>query len=174
MTNGKGKFFPVLITIIFIIIIIYLIANVKQSTVTCSKRTTNDLNITVDEKLESSIDGSKISAMKLTKTIILPERYLKDDTELESIMYSIKKSYAYLGKDKVKVSKLTDRVIVYVSVKKNETIILNNIDFEDNGSLVMKINSNTKSSDVVTLKVTDNYNEGELMTHLKNNGYTCQ
>ena len=89
-------------------------------------------------------------------------------------MYSIKKSYAYLGKDKVKVSKLTDRVIVYVTVNKNETLILNNIDFENQDSLVMKINSNTKSSDVVTLKVNDNYTEGELMTHLKNNGYTCQ
>lgn len=174
MTNGKGKFFPVLIAIIFIVIIIYLFANVKQSTVTCSKRTTNDFNITVEEKLESSIDGNKISVMKLTKTIILPEKYLKDDSELESIMYSIKKSYAYLGKDKVKVSKLTDRVIVYVTVNKNETLILNNIDFENQDSLVMKINSNTKSSDVVTLKVNDNYTEGELMTHLKNNGYTCQ
>ncbi|MBQ8131087.1 MAG: hypothetical protein IJ193_01190 [Bacilli bacterium] len=174
MTNGKGKFFPVLIAVIFIVIIIYLIANVKQSTVTCSKRTTDDLNITVEEKLESSIDGNKISAMKLTKTIILPEKYLKNDANLESIEYSIKKSYAYLGKDSVKVSKLTDRVIVYVSVSKNETIILNNISFEDSDSFVMKINSNTKSSDVVTLKVNDNYTEGELMTHLKNNGYVCQ
>ena len=174
MTNGKGKFFPVFIAIIFIVIIIYLIANVKQSTVTCSKRTTNDLNITVEEKLETSVDGNKISAMKLTKTIILPEKYLEDDSYLESIGYSIKNSYAYLGKGHVKVSKLTDRVIVYVSVDKNETLILNNIDFEDQDSLVMRINPNTKSSDVVTLKINDNYTEGELMTHLKNNGYTCQ
>ena len=57
---------------------------------------------------------------------------------------------------------------------KKERIILNNIEFFDNDELQMKINSNTKSSDVVTLKINDKYTEGELMTRLKNNGYSCR
>ena len=40
--------------------------------------------------------------------------------------------------------------------------------------LQIKINPNTKSSDVVTLSINDKYTEGELMTHLKNNGYVCK
>jgi hypothetical protein len=38
----------------------------------------------------------------------------------------------------------------------------------------MKINSNTRSSDVVTLSVGDKYTEGELITIMKNNGYVCK
>ena len=34
--------------------------------------------------------------------------------------------------------------------------------------------NNTKSKDVVTLRIKDKYTEGEFMTHLKNNGYVCK
>ena len=40
--------------------------------------------------------------------------------------------------------------------------------------LETKINSNTKSTDIVVLKVGDNYTDGEFMKKLKNNGYSCK
>ena len=79
----------------------------------------------------------------------------------------------YLGKN-VKYSFGEDRVIVKINVQKDEIVLLNNIDFLVNDDIQVKINSNTKSSDVITLSVGDNYTDGELMTRLKNNGYTCK
>ena len=48
------------------------------------------------------------------------------------------------------------------------------IEFNDNDGLQIKINSNTKSSEVVTLKIGENYTQGQFMTRLKNNGYVCK
>ena len=112
--------------------------------------------------------------MVLVKTIILPDEYLVDDNELDSIMFALEKSYQYLGTDKYTITKGKDRVTVKVEVEDNETLILNNIEFFDNDGLQMRINSNTKSSDVLTLKIDDDYSEGEFMTRLKNNGYSCK
>ena len=42
------------------------------------------------------------------------------------------------------------------------------------GGLQIKINPNTKSSEVVTLKIKDKYTEGEVMTKMKNSGYVCK
>jgi hypothetical protein len=112
--------------------------------------------------------------MILVKTIILSDEYLVNDKELDSIMLAFEKSYRYLGDDKFTITKNKDRVVVRVEVEDSETIILNNIDFFDNDGLQMRINSNTKSSDVLTLKIDDDYNEGEFMTRLKNNGYSCK
>ena len=172
MTYNRSKFFPIIVTVLIIIIIIYLFANLEQSNVKCSKRTTDSFNITVVEELNATLDGRKINELKLRKTIILPEKYAKDKY-LDSVEYTLKKSYAYLGKDKVSISKLSDRIIVDIVVNKNETLILNNISFDTSNDLTININSNTKSSDVVTLKVNDNYTQGEFITHLKNNGYSC-
>lgn len=173
MSYKKSKFSPVIITILVIIIVIYLFATLEQTEVNCSKRTTDALGITIVEDLNTSLDGKKINGLKLKRTIILPEQYLNDTKYLDYIEYTIKKSYAYLGKNKVKISKLTDRIVVYVELNDNETIILDNIDFIYGDDLIIKINPNTKSSDVVTLKVNDNYTQGELITHMKNNGYKC-
>ncbi len=175
MNSYRSKFLPIFITIIILVVMIWIFANIKQSNVTCSRKSTNDLNITIIEKLDTTLDGNKIGNMKLTKTIILPEKYLtEDDKYLDYIKYSIQKSYAYLlGNGKVKFSKLTDRIIVYIDVSDKETLILNNISFTEENNLTIHINPNTKSSEVVTLKVSDIYTEGELMTHLKNSGYSC-
>lgn len=163
-----------MITIIILFIVILLFANLKQSNVTCTKKSTNDLDITIIESLDATLDGNKIGELKLTKTIILPDKYLTDDDKyLEYIKSTIEKSYAYLGKGKVKYSKLTDRLIVYIDVEKDETLILNNIKFTNENDLTININPNTKSNEVVTLKVSENYTEGELMTYLKSNGYSC-
>ena len=112
--------------------------------------------------------------MVLVKTIILPEEYLVDNSQLDGIVFSLEKAYQYLGDDKFTITKSKDRVIVRVEVEDNETIILNNIEFFESDGLQMRINSNTKSSEVLTLKIDDNYTEGEFMTRLKNNGYSCK
>lgn len=175
MTTQKNKIFPIIITALIIFIIVYLFANVKQPFVTCEKTTNTSLNIKIKEDLQVKLDGRKITEMKLIKTIILPQEYLsEEDNYLETIKFAIKKSYSYLESKKVTYKIEDDRLTIIVTVSDNETVILNNIDFINNDSLQIKINSNTKSSEVVTLKVKDNYTEGELMTHLKNNGYDCK
>lgn len=174
MFTSKGKGLPIIITIMLIVIIIYLFATVEQPLVVCEKKVTDDLDITVSEVLETTLDGKEIEKMVLVKTIILPDKYLVDDNELDSIMFALEKSYKYLGEDKVLVTKGKRSVTVKVVVEDDETIILNNVEFFDNDGLQMRINSNTRSSEVLTLRVEDDYTEGEFMTRLKNNGYSCK
>ena len=174
MKRGKNRVFPITIAVIVILIIIYLFATVKQPLVVCDKKVIDDLGITIVEELEVTIDGNKIDKMVLVKTIKLPEEYLEDDSYLNSVLYTLESSYAYLGEGKVTMTKSSNKVSARVEIEDNETIILNNIEFLDSGELQMKINSNTKSSEVVTLKIKDNYTEGELMTRLRNNGYSCR
>lgn len=174
MFTSKGKGLPIIITIMLIVIIIYLFATVEQPLVVCEKKVTDDLDITVSEVLETTLDGKEIEKMVLVKTIILPDKYLVDDNELDSIMFALEKSYKYLGEDKVLVTKGKRSVTVKVIVEDDETIILNNVEFFDNDGLQMRINSNTRSSEVLTLRVEDDYTEGEFMTRLKNNGYSCK
>ena len=45
MTLRRGRVFPIILTILLIIIIIYLVANIKQPYLVCTKETTNDLGI---------------------------------------------------------------------------------------------------------------------------------
>ena len=174
MFSNKGKGLPIVITIFMIVVIIYLFATLEQPLVVCEKRSKNDLDIVVSEVLETTLDSNEIRKMVLVKTIILPDEYLVDDTELDSIMFALEKSYQYLGDDKFTITKSEDRIIVRVEVEENETLILNNIEFFDNDGLQMRINSNTKSSDVLTLRIDDDYTEGEFMTRLKNNGCHCK
>lgn len=174
MRKGKNRVFPIIMTVLIIVIIIYLFATVKQPLVVCEKKIVDDLGITISEELEVTINGNEIDKMVLVKTIKLPEEYLEDDTYINSVMFTLEKSYDYLGNNKVAMSKTQNKVIARVEIDDNETIILNNIEFFDNDELQMKINSNTKSSEVVTLKINDKYSEGELMTRLKNNGYSCR
>lgn len=174
MKRGKNRVFPIIIAVLLIVIIIYLFATVKQPLVVCDRKVTNDLGITISEELEVTIDGNKIDKMVLVKTIKLPDKYLKDNTYINSILFTLENSYAYLDDDKVSMSKSGNSVSVRVEIDDDETIILNNIEFFDSGELQMKINSNTKSSEVVTLKIKDSYTEGELMARLRNNGYACR
>lgn len=174
MRRSGSKLFPVIITVLIIMIIIYLISNAKQPYVECSKTKTDDLGITLKENLITTLDSNKISEMKFTRTIILPQKYLGSDRYLNEIKFALEKSYEYLGDEVVKVTKDSDRIIVDIEIEHLETIILNNIEFFDNGGLEVKINPNTKSSGVITLSIKDKYSEGELMSRLKNNGYSCK
>ncbi len=175
MSTLKNKAFPIIITSIIIMIIIYLIATVEQPYITCSKTTTDDLGIRIVEEINTTIDGNKIKKMDLTKIIVLPSKYLDDDIHLNSIKFSLKKHYEYLDKDIISYSVKEDRVVVNVVAKEDETLVLNNIEFfENDNTLEIKINSNTRSSGVVTLSIKDKYTEGEFITRLKNNGYVCK
>ena len=173
MTANKSRAFPIIITCVLIVIIIYLFASVEQPYVTCSKSITDDTGIRIVEEVSIEIDGNKIDEMNLTKTIVLPEKYTKDDTYLNSLKFLLENHYEYLGDD-VNYIIMDDRISVVVDVDdESDTLIFNNIEFIENEDLEIKINSNTRSSDVVTLSIGDKYTEGELMIRMKNNGYSC-
>ena len=174
MSTKKNKTFPIVITSIIIMIIIYLFATVEQPYITCSKSTTNDLDIRGTEDINVTIDGNKIGEIDLTKAIVLPSNYLEDDIHLNSIKFSLKKHYEYLGEDKVTYTIMDDRIVLNVKVSDDETLVFNNIEFFENDVLEVRINSNTRSSDVVTLSIGDKYTEGELMSRMKNNSYVCK
>lgn len=168
MRTKKNRVFPIVITTLIIIIIIYLFVTVKQPYIECSKITTYDMGVTVREELKSSLDSNKISRIGLVKTITLPT-----DDNINSIKYVIEESYDYLG-NKAKIIVEENKIIIKVEIGDDETVILNNISFVDNDGLQIKIDNNTKSSEVVSLKISDKYTEGELMTRMKNNGYSCK
>lgn len=172
MSTRKSMTLPIIITLIMIVIIIYLFATIKQTQVICEKVKTFDSDIRLEERIVSTLDGKSIRGISVTKTIILPDKYAKDKY-LNSIKFSLEKTLSYLD-DKVKYTVDGNKLVVKIDVNKNEIVLLDNINFIDNGNLEIEVDSNTKSSDVVTLTVGDNYTDGELMKSLKNRGYTCK
>lgn len=175
MTFKQGRVFPIIVTVILISIIIYLFATIKQPYVECSKTQTTEQGIQIVENLKVALSNNNIQKMDLTKTIILPGNETeKENSYLDSIKFAIENSYEYLPKKAVKITQDSDRVMANVVVDNNETLILNNIEFTGEEELPIKINANTKAKDVVTLKIKDAYTEGEFMTHMRNNGYSCK
>ena len=172
MTTRKSMTFPVVITVIIILIIVYLFATIKQTEIICNRVRPFDKDVKVTEDINTIIDGKKITGITVVKTIVLPSAYA-DETHLNSIKYSLQKTLEYLG-DKVKYS-INDNIIkVTINVHKNEIVLLNNISFVVNDDLEIIINSNTKSSEVIPITVGDNYTDGEFMMHMKNYGYSCK
>ncbi len=172
MSNRGSRLFPIILGIIILGIIVYLFMTVEQKSVTCSNTYTSN-NVTITEKVVAKIDGNKIAHMNVSKTIVLPDN-MANEANVNSIKSTISDSLSYLGHDNYTITTGVNKVVVDIDLGNNKTIILNNITFVEGKNLVMKINPNTKSSDVITLTVGDNYTEGEFMTHLKNNGYTCK
>ena len=172
MTTRKSMKFPVIITFLFILIIVYLFANIKQTEVVCEQSKTFDGNVRVDEKVTSVLDGKKITNLTVVKTIVLPEKYA-DEVHLNSIKFALDNTLEYLG-DNVKYMIGSDRIIVTINVHKNEIVLLDNIEFVVNDDLQIVIHSNTKSSEVIPLTVGDSYTDGEFMMRMKNNGYSCK
>lgn len=174
MSTRRSKTLPVIITLIFIVIIIYLFMNLKQSNISCQKQKSYEGGITVKEVVESTTDGKKINSMKITKTIYFADRYVNNIDSIEEIKNAIENTLDYLG-DKVTYNVMEDRIIIEIKVSKNELVLLDNINFVDNGGKIeVIIDTNTKSSSVIALSVGDNYSDGELMKRLKNKGYTCK
>ena len=79
----KSLFWPVMIGVVIIAIIIYLVANLKQPYVTCSIRNNNDV-ATVDEKLLVTFNSDTISNIKYDKTVYLNDKY-KESVHTNSI-----------------------------------------------------------------------------------------
>ena len=172
MATRKSMTFPIVITFVIILIIVYLFATINQTEVICNRTRMFDGDVKVSEEVNTIIDGKKITEMAVVKTIVLPSKYA-DDTHFNSIKYSLEKTLDYLG-DKVKYSISDNAIKVTIKVHKNEIVLLNNIDFSVNDDLEIIVNSNTKSSNVIPLTVGDNYTDGEFMMHMKNHGYSCK
>lgn len=174
MNSRKSMTLPIVITLIFIVIVVYLFMNLKQSKVVCESIKTFDGGFKVKENVLSNTDGKKITSMEITKTIYVADRYVNNTESIEEVKNAIKNTLDYLG-DNVSYEVLNDEIIVKMKVHKNELILLDNINFIDNGGKVdVLINTNTKSSDVISLSVGDNYTDGELMKKMKNRGYSCK
>ena len=156
---GRGRVFPIILSIIFIVIIIYFFANVNQPYVVCSKTKTNDLGFTITEEIKTTLYGNSIEKIH--------------NLEFTNMRKTLKHAYDYLPKGTKKITQEADRLIAHITIEDNETIILDNMDVVSDNGLNLKINANTKAEDVVTLKIKDKYTEGEFMTHMKKNGYTC-
>ena len=173
MSTRKNMTLPIIIAVIFIVIIIYLFATIKQTEVSCIKKRSFDGDVRLTEELKAMVDGKEIKSITLRKAIFLPEKYA-DDTHLNSLHMALDNTLEYLGEN-VRYSVGDNRIVFKATISKDkQLVLLNNINFQVNDDLRIIINSNTKSSDVIKLAVGDNYTEGELMKRLKNNGYTCQ
>lgn len=170
MSSRKSMRLPIIITFIIIAVIVFLFTRIKQTEVVCEKTYNFDSGISLKEKVVATLDGKEINKLNVTKTIILPEKYIKDENYVEDIKNNLDRTLSYLG-DKVNYSILDDRIVVEISVDKNEVVLLKNIKFEDKNIV---IDSNTKSNDVVTLTVGDDYTDGEFMKTLKGLGYSCK
>lgn len=173
MSTRKSMTLPIIITFVILAIIVYLFASIKQTEVTCEKVYNFDSGIYLKEEVIATLDGKRIDKLNVVKTIILPDKYSIDDTYINKIKDNLDRTLSYLG-DNVKYNIGTDRIIIEINVNKNEIILLKNIDFTIDNDLEIVINSNTKSSDVITLKVGDNYTDGEFMKALKGYGYSCK
>jgi len=172
MSTRKSMTFPIAITFLFIVIMVYLIANIKQTEVVCEQTKVFDGDVRLKEIVTTTLDGKKITNLSVGKTIILPNKYA-DETHLNSIKFALHNTLEYLG-DSVKYTVGSDRLSLSINVHKNEIILLDNIDFFINDDLQIVVHSNTKSSDVIPLTIGDNYTDGEFMKHMKNNGYSCK
>lgn len=172
MSTRKSMKAPVFIALMFIVIIVYLFSTLKQSTISCNKTTVYDADIKLIETVVANTDGKKITALYVTKKIILPEQFNNNST-INGIKSSLDNTLSYL-EDRVKYNTDSTGLTVKINVEDNKLVLLDNLTFiDDGGNLVVKINSNIKSSEVVTLSVGDNYTDGELMKKLKNNRYSC-
>ena len=170
MTRTRNYTPVVIISFILLIIIIYIFMNFKQETITCFSTTTFD-DVTVSENLVANFSGSSISSMTLTKKFVISDRFA-DTAHINAIVNALEKTLSYL--DDVKYSTSSNSVTVTINTTGKDILLLKNIEFISNDDLEIKIDSNIKSSNVIALKVGDNYSEGELMTRLKNNGYSCK
>lgn len=174
MATRKSMKLPIIITFLFICIIVYLFMNIKQTVVVCQKVTSYDADIRLTEIVTSNMDGKKITSLNIEKTVTIPEKYAKKEKALIGVKNSLDYTIEYLG-DKATCVISDNHVVAHIDVSNNELVLLDNISFYDNdGEIGININTNTKSSSVIALKVGDSYTDGELKMFLKNRGYSCK
>ena len=173
MKNRKSLFWPVMIGIVIIAIIIYLVASLEQPYVTCSIKHNNDGAI-IEEKITTTFNSGVISSINYNKTITLTGKYQNVGFS-KSLKSSFDKAYNYLG-DAYSIKIDNNVVSVDIKLDKKVPIILDNIEvyYNEGEGMVTKIQTNTKAPGVTTLSVGDKYSEGQFMTKLKNKGYSCK
>ena len=174
MSTRKSMKLPIIITFIFIGIIVYLFTNIKQSVVVCEKKNLFTADIQLIETVQANTDGKRITKLEITKKVSLPINYNRMESTLTGIQNALEYNLEYLG-NKVTYTKQDNGITANITVSNNELVLLDNMALEDNeGEIIIQINPNTKSSDVIALKVGDNYTDGEFMTLMKNRGYSCK
>ena len=172
MRGRKNRTIPVVITLIVIIIIVSFFANIKQTEIVCEKAKKFDKDVLLEEQIVTKIDGKKVNQLLITKTIILPPKYSGEEY-LNKIKKALDRTLEYLG-NKVKYRINENRITIDIDVSKNETVLLDNISFVFDNDLEIVIDSNTKSEDVITLAIGDNYTDGEFKQYMKSKGYNCK
>ncbi len=172
MATRKSMTLPVVLAFIFIVIIVYLFTTIKQTEVVCDKTTIYDADVKVVEDVIVTLDGKEITNLNVTKKIVLPDEY-NNETTINGIRYSLEKTLNYLG-DRVEYTNTNYGLLVNIKIDDDKLVLLDNISFYENDNLEIKVESNTKNSNIVVLSVGDNYTDGELMKRLKNNGYSCK
>ena len=88
----------------------------------------------------STLDGKKITSLDVVKTIVLPDEYTKDETHLNSLQFALDNTLDYLDQN-VKYTINEDRLIVKIHVDKNQIVMLDNISFQVNDDIQIKIDS---------------------------------
>jgi hypothetical protein len=162
---------PITIVAIIIVIIFYLIASTDQPNVTCSISRSDDLNVKIQETVKTKLSSRKIIELNIKKEYIFPNK-LNKESNINMLKNLLDNSLEYLGDDQDVYTK--DNVVtVNIITKKKNPVLLDNVEFTMNDGLSIKVNTNTKS-DVTKLSVGEEYSEGELLTYLKNRGYSCQ
>lgn len=174
MATRKSMKLPIIITFIFICIIVYLFSNIKQAVVECEKVTTYDSSIKLTETVISNLDGKEIVSLNVTKKITIPDTYPKKEEALLAVKNSLEYTTEYLSNHASTIIS-ENSVITEINVDDDELVLLDNLMLHDNnGEIVISIDTNTKSSDVIALKVGDDYTDGEFKMYLKNKGYSCK
>ena len=167
------KTFGLIIVSIIIIVVIYLFINIKQENVECIKSTTDELNINIVETLDLSIRNNIIDKMELYKQIILPNN-LNNQKNLDMIQEKLKYYNEYLGENNIKFRTKDNSITLVSSVKDKEILLLDNIDFENKGELIMNINPNTTDDSIIRINNKDKYDSSEFMIYMKDKGYKCR
>ena len=166
MATRKSMTLPVVLTIIIISIMVYLFTIIKQTEVVCDKTTSYDADVKVIEDVVVTLDGKEITNLNVSKKIVLPDKYNNEST-INGIKYSLENTLNYLG-NRVEYTNTDYGLLVNIKIDDNKLVLLDNISFYENDSLEIKVESNTKNSNIVVLSVGDNYTDGELMKRLKN------
>ena len=168
----KSKSIPILFTLITIIIVVYLIANIKQTEIVCEKTQFLDKEVLLYENVVAQIDRNKIGRLLVTKTIKLPSQYA-DAVHISRMRESLDKTLSYL-EDDVQYTITNSKIVVTIDVSKNEIVLLDNIRFLVEDDFNMIVDSNTKSESVIPLTIGDSYTDSEFLKFMKDKGYSCK
>ena len=158
MNTRRSMKLPIIFVLIFLIVIVSFFSSIKQKEIICQKEVDFFSKIQLKEYVVTNIEGKKIKSMNVVKNILFREDLSRE--EMDRIVEAIHRTHNYLGK-KVKYTFGEDKIVIKINVSSNEVILFDYIRFNDKKPIEISINTNTKSSEVLSLKVGDSYSEGE-------------